>query len=108
MGRVSDESCIILEPGFKRISETGKVDDDGVIYLASAVLRQACYDLKMSCSWLKQHPFTDTQQSRDIEKLRREVEWFFRSRWFKQFVDCDGNQLINMLRGQALELHKFQ
>lgn len=93
-----DESCIVLEPGFKRISETGIVDDDGVINLAGAVLRQACFDLKYSCSWLRKHPFDHTQQRKDVEKLKKETEWFFRSRWFSMIVDYDGNKLINMLR----------
>lgn len=107
MGRVADESFIILEPGFKRISETGKVDDDGVIYLAQAVLQQACYDLKASSRWLKDHALDGGKKKEEVIKLRQEVERFFRGRWFKQFVDCDGGKIVAMLRGQSPELHKF-
>ena len=100
MAKEVDESCIILEPGFKRISERGGVvDEDGVINLASAVVKQAIWDFKVTLKWLKAHPFDDSRQRREIEKLHKETQWFFRSRWFAHIVDCDGNKLIKTLRG---------
>ena len=43
-----DESCIVLEPGFKRLNEMGPLDDDVAIVLASEMVKFAMQDLTMA------------------------------------------------------------
>ena len=96
-----DESCITLEPGFKRISERGGVvDDDGIINLASAVLKQAVLDFKSSVKWLNEHPDDDSRQRKSVEKMRKETGRFFRSNWFSHLIlsDCESDKVISALR----------
>lgn len=101
MPKVVDESFIVLEPGFQRISERGGVvDEDGVIYLASAVLKQAVLDFKSSTKWLGEHPEDDSRQRQSIEKLKKETWRFFRSNWFHHLLlaDCDNDKVIKALQ----------
>lgn len=98
MSNEADESCIVLEPGFKRLRELGGLDDDAAITLASEVVKQAMRDLTGCSHWLRQNPFGKKEKRKAIEGLRKECEWFFRSRWFAMMVDCDAEKLIDSLR----------
>lgn len=105
MGRHPDDSWINLESDFRRLSEIGKVDDDGLQELAEAIVVQAVDDLRDTTRWLRRHPDVHDYDKRDIEKLNHEVKEFFRSDWFTMIVDVvnvgDGSRVIEYIQRSA-------
>lgn len=96
-----DESCIVLEPGFKRLNEMGPLDDDVAIVLASEMVKFAMQDLTMASRKLRYHPYMKKERRVAFQKLLKDAEDFFRSKWFAMIVDhdaCDPEKLIKFLR----------
>ena len=103
MGRKPGVRCLDVEPGYKRLSECmDRMDDDGAGVLVGAIMRQAVRDLKYSAAWLKAHPDTkkhdyNYEKYREMKKLHDDAERFFKSEWFRLFVNCDGNHIVKTL-----------
>lgn len=64
--------------------------------LANAIILQAVNEYKVAIKKLKRHP-----KNKDAKLVKREVEGFFRSEWFKQLTDIDGIWLISKLKGES-------
>ena len=61
--------------------------------LAAAVVEQAAADWRAAAAVLRKKP-----DHPGAAALRRETERFFRSRWFAQLTDLDGQKLLERLR----------
>ena len=69
--------------------------------LAEAIVVQATKDYRSALRGLRLYP-ENTKQLRE----KRELEEFFRSRWFQTLCDLDGVQLIWMLKNEVRGKHK--
>lgn len=57
--------------------------------LASAVVAQAAREYRAALRILRRHP-----DDPEAEKRRKELEKFFRGRWFAQLTDLDGEEVM--------------
>jgi len=64
--------------------------------LAQAIILQAVEDYRKCRRLVRRKP-----GQVEAQKMIREVEAFFRSRWFMQLSDTDGNQIIELLRREV-------
>ena len=64
--------------------------------LAQAIILQAVEDYRKCRRLVRRKP-----NQVEAQKMIREVEYFFRSRWYKQLSDTDGNKIIEMLRREV-------
>ena len=64
--------------------------------LAQAIILQAVEDYRKCRRLVRRKP-----GQVDAQKMIREVEYFFRSDWYKQLSDTDGNQIIELLRREV-------
>ena len=64
--------------------------------LAQAIILQAVEDYRKCRRLVRRKP-----GQVDAQKMIREVEYFFRSDWYKQLSDTDGNQIIEQLRREV-------
>lgn len=68
--------------------------------LANAIIIQACDDYRAACKTLKSNPRRkETRQ--EAEKMRDEVASFFRSQWFMELTDVDGEYLMRKLNEEV-------
>jgi len=63
---------------------------------AQAIILQAVEDYRKCRRLVRRKP-----GQVDAQKMIREVEYFFRSDWYKQLSDTDGNQIIELLRREV-------
>ena len=64
--------------------------------LVRAVILQAVEDYRKCRRLVRRKP-----GQVEAQKMIREVEAFFRSGWYRQLSDTDGNQIIEMLRREV-------
>ena len=64
--------------------------------LAQAIILQAVEDYRKCRRLVRRKP-----GQVDAQKMIREVEYFFRSDWYKQLSDTDGKQIIELLRREV-------
>ncbi|MCI6652368.1 MAG: hypothetical protein MSH11_02950 [Ruminococcus sp.] len=65
--------------------------------LANAIILQAVKEYKLSLKALRRYPHDSSASYR-----KREVEQFFRSKWFKELTDADAEFIINGLKEDYL------
>ena len=63
---------------------------------AQAIILQAVDDYRKSRRRVRQKP-----DQKEAQAMIREVEQFFRSRWFRQLSDVDGRTILYNLRREA-------
>ena len=68
---------------------------DGPEELKNAVVLQTVKDWRDAMKRLKRKP-----DNKDAEKIRKECEWFFRSRWFCFWTEVNGESLLRRLKGE--------
>ena len=64
--------------------------------LANAIILQAAKDYRMARKKLKYHP-----KNKDAKLMIEDLEGFFRSDWFAQLTNIDGEMLIKKLREEV-------
>ena len=64
--------------------------------LSQAIILQAVEDYRKCCRLVRRKP-----GQVDAQKMIREVEAFFRSRWFKQLTEADGNMILEGLKKEV-------
>ena len=64
--------------------------------LANAIILQAVEDYRKCRRLVRRKP-----GQVDAQKMIREVEAFFRSRWFKQLTEADGNMILEGLKKEV-------
>ena len=64
--------------------------------LAQAIILQAVEDYRKCRRLVRRKP-----NQFEAQKMIREVEAFFRSKWFKQLSDVDGNIILEQLKQEV-------
>lgn len=64
--------------------------------LANAIIIQAVTDYRKAKAELKRHPFNHTARGTRMSVLN-----FFRSEWYRQLTDIDGELLIKKLNAEV-------
>lgn len=73
------------------IEKTFNYDKEGFENLANAIILQAVKDYRKALSGCK-------VDKRDSKSVIAECETFFRSKWFQELTDVDGEYLITNIR----------
>ena len=76
-------------------SDTGHIDD-AYIKLANAIIEQAVKDYRVALRTLKKK-----KDNKAAEWVKRDVERFFRSRWFGDLTNIDPKMLIQKLKAET-------
>ena len=71
--------------------------EDGYTRLVNAIVIRAAQDYRQALRALKRNPRNNTAQDNI-----REIEHFFRSGWYQELTDIDGEYLIEMLQKEEL------
>ncbi|PPK44983.1 MULTISPECIES: hypothetical protein [Clostridium] len=71
-------------------------NEDGISNLANAIILQAVKDYRSALKALKKYPY-----SVEGNKVKSNVERFFRSKWYSELTTIDGNMLIKELRDEV-------
>ena len=69
--------------------------------LANAIILRAAKDYKKILSSVKINP-----RNSSLKYQKSQIEKFFRSRWFKELTDADGEFIITQLKEEYLYDHK--
>ena len=64
--------------------------------LAQAIILQAVEDYRKCRRKVRRKP-----NQFEAQKMIREVERFFRSKWFKQLSEADGNMILEQLKKEV-------
>ena len=64
--------------------------------LADAIIVQAARDYRSALWMLKRNPWNE-----DAEQMKRDVERFFHSRWYRSLTELDGDWLLQKLREEV-------
>lgn len=64
--------------------------------LTNAIIIQAVYDYRKAIAELKTHPFNHTARGTRVSVLK-----FFRSEWYRQLTDIDGELIIKKLNAEV-------
>ncbi|KGK87391.1 hypothetical protein DP68_11255 [Clostridium sp. HMP27] len=72
------------------------MNEDGFFNLAGAIILQAVKDYRGALKTLKKYPY-----SIEANKMKSNVERFFRSRWYSELTNIDGKMLIKKLRDEV-------
>lgn len=72
------------------------INEDGFSNLAEAIILQAVKDYRDALRTLKKYPY-----SIEANKIKSNVERFFRSRWYSELTNIDGKMLIKKLREEV-------
>ena len=92
-----DESCIILEPDYKRITDAKQLDDDGVIALCKEFILLMREDYQRSVNYMETHHIVDAPRYVQAEKTKREIERFTHSKLFNLMFDINRYKFLEML-----------
>ena len=65
--------------------------------LANAIILQAVRDYRLAKEKLAEDP-KDKEKRKAARSTIRKVEQFFRSKWFQQLTDLDGEDLLSKLK----------
>lgn len=88
----------------KRLCSTASfiknVDMDGYQLLANAIIEQAVKDYRNDRDILKTRSEKSTAYEKAAVDIKR-IERFFRSAWFKELTDIDGEWLLDKLREEG-------
>ena len=71
--------------------------------LANAVVLQAVSDYRVALKKIKAHP-----KNREAISEALEIEKFFRSGWYSQLTDVDGEYLIRRLQDEIRQSESFR
>lgn len=72
-------------------------EKDGYTNLANAIILQAVKDYRTVLVHLSRFP-----NNIDSKKIKKEVEIFFRSDWYRALTDVDGEMLIRKLNEEVM------
>lgn len=72
------------------------INEDGFSNLANAIILQAVSDYRNVLKKQKNYPC-----SIENNKMKSDVERFFRSRWYSELTNIDGKMLISKLRDEV-------
>lgn len=72
------------------------MNEDGFSNLTNAIILQAVKDYRDALKKLKNYPY-----SIEGNKMKSNVERFFRSKWYSELTNIDGNMLICKLRDEV-------
>lgn len=92
-----DESCIILEPDYKRISNVTQLDDDGVIALCTEMILLMREDYRRCVSYMEAHHIIDAPRYIEAEKTKKEIERFTHTKFFHSMFDIRESVFLEML-----------
>ena len=95
--RPVDESCITLEPDYKRISDASQLDDDGVIALCKEIILLLRDDYIRSIHYMETHHIIDSPRYIAAEKRKKEIEQFTHTSFFHAMFDMNGKRFLKML-----------
>ena len=76
-----------------------QMDDNGVNYLVSAIVKKAVDDWKQAKKRLAKNPKNTTAQGMVID-----CECFFKSEYFYHLTGLDGEEFLKRLRLQSLDV----
>lgn len=71
--------------------------DDAYTKLANAIIEQAVKDYRVALRTLKKK-----KDNEAAERVKRDVERFFRSRWFETLTNIDPKMLISKLKDEVV------
>ena len=71
--------------------------------LANAIVLQAVSDYRVALKKIKAHP-----KNREAISEALEIEKFFRSGWYSQLTDVDGEYLIRRLQDEIRQSESFR
>jgi len=77
-------------------SDTGHIDD-AYTKLANAIIEQAVKDYRVALRTLKKK-----KDNEAAERVKRDVERFFRSKWFEVLTSIDPKMLISKLKDEVV------
>lgn len=97
MRQYVDESCITLEPDYKRIADVKQLDDDGVIALCAEFILLMREDYQRCVNYMEVHHIVDAPRYVEAEKTKREIERFTHSRFFHSMFDINRGRFLEML-----------
>ena len=75
------------------MSGSKNLAEDPYVRLANAIVLQAVSDYRVALKKIKAHP-----KNREAISEALEIEKFFRSGWYSQLTDVDGEYLIRRLQ----------
>ena len=77
-------------------ADTGHIDD-AYTKLANAIIEQAVKDYRVALRTLKKK-----KDNEAAERVKRDVERFFRSKWFEVLTSIDPKMLISKLKDEVV------
>ena len=77
------------------MSGSKNLAEDPYVRLANAIVLQAVSDYRVALKKIKAHP-----KNREAISEALEIEKFFRSGWYSQLTDVDGEYLIRRLQDE--------
>ena len=77
------------------MSGSKNLAEDPYVRLANAIVLQAVADYRVALKKIKAHP-----KNREAISEALEIEKFFRSGWYSQLTDVDGEYLIRRLQDE--------
>ena len=86
---------------YKRKGSVGAGSNEaGYTRLAREIILQAVRDYRAACRTLKRNP-RQKEMRQEAEEMRDEVISFFRSQWFTELTDVDGEYLLRKLNEEV-------
>ena len=92
-----DESCITLDPDYKRITSSEQLDDNGVIALCAEMFFLMREDYMASVRYMATHHVIESKRYAMANKTKMEIETFMHSPFFHSMFDIDGRVFLKML-----------
>lgn len=92
-----DESCVTLEPDYKRIEHSDQLDPDGALSLCKAIMLQLIADYRSSVEYIRTHRRIDSKKYAAASKQKREIELFVRTEFFYSMFDIEGKRFLRMI-----------
>ena len=85
------------------MSGSKNLAEDPYVRLANAIVLQAVSDYRVALKKIKAHP-----KNREAISEALEIEKFFRSGWYSQLTDVDGEYLIRRLQDEIRQSESFR
>lgn len=92
-----DESCVMLEPDYKRIEHSDQLDPDGALALCKAIMLQLIADYRSCVEYMRTHKRSDSKKYVAASKQKRAIELFVRTEFFYSMFDIDGKRFLKMI-----------